>query len=74
MSAAIIHDAGNALSVMATGDLTTKTATDYPGKFGNVMRDINKLRDSLSRLISELQDAIHITASAAEEISATTLH
>ncbi|MDR0927858.1 MAG: methyl-accepting chemotaxis protein [Ignavibacteria bacterium] len=67
----IINDAGNALSIMATGDLTPRISTAYAGKFGQMKDDINNLGDSLTDMVAQLQEAIHTTASASAEISST---
>ena len=71
LAGAIINDAGIALSTMATGDLTVRITNNYSGKFETMKQDINNLGDSLTELISQLQDAIHTTASASAQISAT---
>ena len=70
-SGAIINDAGAVLSTMATGDLTPRITKNYPGKFGEMRDNINNLGDSLTDLISRLQEAIHTTASASAQISST---
>jgi methyl-accepting chemotaxis protein len=66
-----INDTGVVLGLMATGDLTPRIMKDYPGKFGEMKSNINNLGDSLTDLISQLQESIHTTASASAEISAT---
>lgn len=70
-SRSIINESGDALSIMATGDLRPRIATNYSGKFGEMRDSINNLGDSLTDLISQLQEAIHTTASASAEISST---
>ena len=67
----IINDAGETLKIMATGDLTPRITTNYYGKFGEMRNNINQLGDSLTDLISQLEQAIHTTASASAEISST---
>jgi len=67
----IIVEAGKTLEIMATGDLTPRIKTDYKGKFDDMKNNINNLGDSLTDLISQLQEAIHTTASASAEISST---
>ncbi|MCL2038972.1 MAG: methyl-accepting chemotaxis protein [Bacteroidetes bacterium] len=67
----IINDAGRTLEIMATGDLTPRITANYPGKFGDMKNNINNLGDSLTDLVSQLQEAIHTTASASAEISST---
>ena len=67
----IIIDAGKTLEIMATGDLTPRITNNYLGKFGDMKNNINNLGDSLTELISQLQEAIHTTASASAQISST---
>jgi methyl-accepting chemotaxis protein len=67
----IINDAGQALSIMATGDLTPRITNAYKGDFDKMKNSINNLGDALTDLISQLQEAIHTTASASAEISST---
>ena len=70
-SESIIKAAGKTLKIMATGDLTPRITKDYPGEFGEMKNNINQLGDSLTDLISQLEEAIHTTASASAEISST---
>jgi methyl-accepting chemotaxis protein len=56
---AIINDTEHTLKIMATGDLTPRITTEYKGKFAEVKNDINVLGDSLTDLISQLQEVIH---------------
>jgi methyl-accepting chemotaxis protein len=67
----IINDAGQTLQIMATGDLTPRITADYVGKFADMKNNINQLGDSLTDLISRLEQAILTTASASAQISAT---
>jgi methyl-accepting chemotaxis protein len=67
----IIKESGNTLKIMATGDLTPRITTNYKGEFEEMKDNINNLGDSLTDLISQLQEAIHTTASASAEISST---
>ncbi len=59
------------LKVMATGDLTKRIEVEYKGDYADLVGVTNDLGDSLSELISQLQETVHTTASAAAEISAT---
>jgi len=67
----IVNDVAKTMKIMATGDLTPRITADYKGQFAVVKNDINLLGDSLTSLISQLQEAIHTTATASAEISAT---
>jgi len=67
----IVNDVAKTMKIMATGDLTPRITADYKGQFADVKNDINLLGDSLTDLISQLQEAIHTTATASAEISAT---
>jgi methyl-accepting chemotaxis protein len=67
----VFNEVGNVLETMSTGDLTLRITSDYQGKFKDMKNDINNLGDSLTDLISQLQEAIHTTASASSEISTT---
>ncbi|MGI6370008.1 MAG: methyl-accepting chemotaxis protein [Candidatus Kapaibacterium sp.] len=66
-----IQDVYSVLQIMATGDLTARITSDYRGTFLRLKEVTNGLGESLSNLISQLQDAIHTTASASAEISST---
>ena len=66
-----IQDVYNVLQIMSTGDLTVRITSDYRGTFLRLKEVTNGLGESLSGLISQLQDAIHTTASASAEISST---
>ena len=67
----LVEDTGRVLNTMATGDLTSRITNHYSGEFGKMKDNINNLGDALIDLISQLQLAIHTTASASSEISST---
>lgn len=66
-----INEAGEVLSVMATGDLTVRMMGDYHGDLSKLKDDINALADSLSSLINQVNEVVQTSASSAMEISAT---
>jgi methyl-accepting chemotaxis protein len=66
-----INEAGEILSILATGDLRARMTGEYKGDLEKLKRDTNMLADSLSSLITKVNETVHTTASSASEISAT---
>ncbi|MCL2039010.1 MAG: methyl-accepting chemotaxis protein [Bacteroidetes bacterium] len=67
-----LQEAANVLQLMSTGDLTPRVnANEYKNDMQDFANYVNNLADSLTELISQLQEAIHTTASSTAEISAT---
>ena len=65
------QEVADVLEEMASGNLTVKVEGDYQNDMNNLKDDVNHLGASLTDLVSQLQEAIHTTASAASQISAT---
>lgn len=67
-----IKESRDVLETMATGDLTARVDGQYKGDHA-VMKDaVNKVGDSIGALIVNVTEAVQATASAANEISAST--
>jgi methyl-accepting chemotaxis protein len=66
-----LSEAGDILSILSTGDLTARMKGKYKGDLEKLKKDINKLGDSLSNLINQVNDTVSTTASSAVEISST---
>lgn len=66
-----LNEAGEVLSIFASGDLTPRMRGDYKGDLAVYKENINGLGDSLSAVIREVLDAVQATASAAIQISST---
>ena len=62
----------SALAVMATGDLTVRMEGDYHGDLGLLKDSINKVGSSLNDALRRVSEAVSATASASNEISAST--
>lgn len=61
-----------AMQVLATGDLTVRINTEYKGDLQGIKNAVNALGESLSRLVAEVSEAVHATASASAQISSST--
>jgi methyl-accepting chemotaxis protein len=66
-----IMEAGEVLSIIANGDLTTRMMGDYKGDLKDLKMNINQLASSLTDVISQIREAVEQSATAATEISAT---
>jgi methyl-accepting chemotaxis protein len=66
-----INEGTDALSVMATGDLTTRVKGNYKGDHLLIKNSINKVAESLSLALVEVGESISATASAANQISSS---
>ncbi|MGE5682852.1 MAG: methyl-accepting chemotaxis protein [Bacillota bacterium] len=66
-----VKEGSNVLEVMAKGDLTVRMKGNYKGDHQIIKNSINQLGDSMENALSEVRQAIHATASAASEISAS---
>jgi methyl-accepting chemotaxis protein len=67
-----LREGSDALEVMASGDFTVKVTNDFKGDHQLIKNSINKLGESLSGIISDVNQAVHATASASNQISAST--
>jgi len=66
-----LAESAKVLQEMSAGDLTVRITSDYQNDMNDLKNYINHLGDSLTRLISQLTEAIHTTAAASAEISST---
>lgn len=66
-----INEGTEILSVMATGDLTSRVEGNYKGDHLLIKNSINKVADSLSLALVEVGESISATASAANQISSS---
>lgn len=60
------------LEVMATGDFTIRMEGEYLGDHQLIKNSINKMGESLTSILKEVNEAVHSTAGAANEISSAT--
>jgi methyl-accepting chemotaxis protein len=66
-----INEGTDVLSVMATGDLTTRVEGNYKGDHLSIKNSINKVAESYSMALVEVGESISATASAANQISSS---
>jgi methyl-accepting chemotaxis protein len=66
-----IKEGSDVLEVMATGDLSVRMVGDYKGDHQLIKNSINQLGDALVKLVVDIKESIHATASAANEISSS---
>lgn len=66
-----IQEGSEVLEEMATGDLSKRVKGNYKGDHAKIKTSINKLGVELSRLLENVVNAVHATASASNEISAS---
>jgi len=64
-----INESGDILELMAGGNLTVRMTGSYNGDYQLIKENINKLGDSLEKVIIEVTKAVRATANAATEIS-----
>ncbi len=67
-----IQEGSDVLKVMAKGDLTARVKGEYKGDHQIIKKSINQLGESLSKVISEVTEAVQSTASASAQISSST--
>lgn len=67
-----VKEGADVLAVMAKGDLTVRVEGDYKGDHQLIKNSINKLGDSLTEVLAEVNEAIQGTASASTQISSST--
>ena len=57
---------------MALGDLTPRVTGNYQGDHQMLKNSINKMGESVSKILNQVKEAVQATASAANEISSST--
>lgn len=67
-----IREGSQVLAKFAQGNLTSRVAGEYQGEHQQLKKDVNKLGDSLSHLLSQISETVQATASAANQISSST--
>ncbi len=68
-----IVEARKILSLMASGDFRTKMVGNYKGEYKHIKDDINKVSESLNRIIGEVKLNAEELASSAMQISSKTI-
>ncbi len=68
-----IEEARKILSLMASGDFTSKMTGNYKGDYKHIKDDINKVSDSLNKIIGEVKLNAEELASSALQISSRTV-
>ncbi|MEI7811031.1 MAG: methyl-accepting chemotaxis protein [Ignavibacteria bacterium] len=66
-----VKEGSDVLEVMATGDMTVRMHGDYKGDYQVIKNSINKLGEQMSRALNDVTEAVHATASASSQISAS---
>ncbi len=66
-----VQEGSRVLEIMANGDLTPRVTGNYKGDHQIIKNSINQLGDSLSAVISQVNEAVEATASAATQISSS---
>jgi len=67
-----VNEGVKVLEVMATGDFTVRMDGEYLGDHQLIKNSINKMGESLTGILKEVNEAVHSTAGAANEISSAT--
>jgi methyl-accepting chemotaxis protein len=67
-----VKESAEVLAVMATGDLRVRMTGSYRGDHQLMKNSINKLGESLTKTLGEVQESMSATASASTEISSST--
>jgi methyl-accepting chemotaxis protein len=67
-----LRNGAHALEVMATGDLTVRMQGEYPGDLRLIKESINTVGSSLEAALHSVGEAVSATASASNQISAST--
>ncbi|MGE5498154.1 MAG: methyl-accepting chemotaxis protein, partial [Syntrophothermus sp.] len=66
-----ISDFQGIVAKIGNGDLTVRMDGDYQGSYRIMQENANKVAESLNMLISQVREAVHATASSANEISSS---
>ncbi|MDP2036878.1 MAG: MCP four helix bundle domain-containing protein, partial [Ignavibacteria bacterium] len=67
-----VKEGSDVLEVMASGDFTPRVKGIYHGDHQMITNSINKLGDSVARILHDVTDAVSATASASNQISSST--
>ena len=66
-----INEGSKVLQIMATGNLAARMEGDYKGDHQLIKKSINELGESLTKVITDVLEAVQATASASNQISAS---
>jgi methyl-accepting chemotaxis protein len=66
-----IEESAGILAQLAEGDLTVRVTKEYKGDHQLIKNSVNKLGDSLEKVINDVTEAVQATASAASQISSS---
>ncbi|MCU7504762.1 MAG: HAMP domain-containing protein, partial [Ignavibacteria bacterium] len=66
-----LRDYETVINKAGKGDLTARMTGDYKGNYKNLQDNVNKFSESIHAVISEVNEAVQATASAANEISSS---
>ena len=67
-----IKESASLIDKYAEGDFTTRITTTYKGDHQLIVDSLNKMGDSVSKVINQVKEAVQATASAANQISSST--
>ncbi|MBI1938125.1 MAG: HAMP domain-containing protein [Ignavibacteriales bacterium] len=67
-----INEGISILEIISTGDMTVRVDGDYKGDHQLIKNSINKLGNSLSHVIGEVNQTVKATVNAADQISSST--
>jgi methyl-accepting chemotaxis protein len=68
----VVREGEITLEKMSTGDLTARMEGEYLGNFRDFQYCINRLGESLEKVIVEVTEAVHAVASSSAQISSST--
>jgi methyl-accepting chemotaxis protein len=68
----VVRQGEKAIKKMSTGDLTARMVGEFKGNFKSYQECINRLGESLEKVIEDVTEAVHAVASASDQISSST--
>ncbi len=70
---AFVHQFADALNALARGDLTHDLTTAFPGRLGDVRRDVNATARQLGSIVGRIRDSVEIIRDASRNIESGNL-
>ncbi len=67
-----IQESARLIEKYAEGDFTQRITTEYKGDHQIIVDSLNKMGDSVSRVLNQVKEAVQASASAANQISSST--
>ncbi|MFA3783824.1 methyl-accepting chemotaxis protein [Melioribacteraceae bacterium 4301-Me] len=67
-----VQDSLKVIETMSTGDFTPRVTENYKGQHQLLKESVNKLGDSVVRILRDVIDAVQATATASNQISSST--